>query len=127
MGRYGIDHGNTIVLDAFTGVWHTLTMKIKPLFLLAFVLSCAPVPDYSGHYYLADGDCGKKIVSLKKVQGFLDRYYTVTLRDGVNDRGTEFLGVIKGNIITIRKASIVLGKGSIRVTASGKDCLYESK
>ncbi len=93
------------------------------LFFLMSFISCSPGKDYSGSYKLKDGNCISKNITLKKVSGFGNKYYLVHIQDKSFET-KEFLGVIKGNRITVDSGIIILENNSIRVEVGKKRCLY---
>ena len=97
------------------------------ILLLVFAcISCSAGRDWSGYYYHAEGPCSSRVIHLKKVQGFADKYYIVTLygNPAISPEKNEYLGVIKNNKIKVDSGYIHLSEGGIVVTVSGKRCFY---
>ncbi|MFC1670151.1 hypothetical protein ACFL20_07130 [Spirochaetota bacterium] len=110
-----------------------------------FIITCTGPGDFSGKYKKISGKCKSNYISLKKVRGFGNKYYTVTIyrenmvlkKDEPGKYGWEFLGVINGSTITIysgtklkRKsqkveAVITVTGANLHIAASGKDCTYQ--
>lgn len=104
--------------------------KIGLLFLIYSAVSlialsgCGQKKDYSGLYSYSSGPCKSKTVSLKKVQGFGDKYYLVTIYGEDNPGGNEFLGTYDGARIEVENGSVILKGKSIEVVSGGKKCIY---
>ena len=90
-------------------------------------ISCSHGEVYSGVFQLRGGECSSLFVKLQKVKGFADKYYIVTVyKDTYKDsQGTEFLGVIDDNIITLKSGTVIIHDDSIEIMAGTKKCLYQ--
>ena len=104
--------------------------KIGLFFLIFATVSlvalsgCAGKKDYSGLYFYTSGPCKSKTVSLKKVKGFGDKYYLVTIYGEDNPGGNEFLGTYNGTMIEVENGTVILKGESIEVVSGGKKCIY---
>jgi hypothetical protein len=86
--------------------------------------ACGKKDDYSGFYTYSSGPCESRTVSLKKVKGFGDKYYLVTVYGESNPEGKEFLGSIKGKRIEVGNGSVIIKDKSIEVISGSKRCIY---
>jgi len=96
-------------------------------FTILNILSCSKPTDYSGIYILKEGNCSNKYIELKRVAGFGKKYYLIYPYNtpGSAAKHKEFLGVVKGNTITINGATISIYSGMIEVRAGNKFCKYK--
>ena len=94
--------------------------------IISLSLSCSQPSEYGGSFKIDRGDCSSEYITLKRVQGFGDKYYLVTIyRNEASGKGKEFLGVIKQNVITIDTSSITVKSDSLQVISGDKDCIYK--
>lgn len=91
---------------------------------LVALSGCAGKKDHSGLYFYSSGPCTSKSVYLKKVKGFGDKYYLVTIYGEDNAGGNEFLGTYNGTRIEVENGTIILKGKSIEVVSGGKKCIY---
>lgn len=96
------------------------------LSLVLWVCACGNKSDYSGEFYYSSGPCKSRIVVLKKVQGFGDKYYIVTIYGEKSPGGTEFLGTINGKRIEVENGAVEIKGKSIEVISGDKKCIYTS-
>ena len=94
--------------------------------LLVLISGCSKKPDFSGVFTYSSGGCKDGTIVIKKVMGFGDKYYLVTLYNEDKPSGSEFLGTVSGNRIDLQNGSILMKDGAIEVTSGGKKCLYIS-
>jgi hypothetical protein len=106
-------------LNYKTGI---LFLIITSIFLSAS--ACGNKDDYSGSYTYSSGPCKSRTVSLKKVQGFGDKYYLVTIYREGKQGGDEFLGSIKGKRIEVENGAVEIKDKSIEVISGSKRCIY---
>ena len=92
-----------------------------PLFLFS---GCKNKDDFSGTYTYQSGACESGTIILKKVQGFGDKYYLVTVYGKSFPGGREFLGTIDGNKIELQNGTVIIGDGIIEVISGSKSCIY---
>ena len=85
---------------------------------------CKSKHDYSGIYTYQSGACESGTITLKKVQGFGDRYYLVTVHGKSFPSGKEFLGTIDGKKIELQNGTVVIEDGRIEVISGSKSCIY---
>jgi hypothetical protein len=82
----------------FNGMTRVI-LKFSYLMLIVLIIpgvyGCASEADFTGEYRLQGGDCSSKIIDLKKVSGFGEKYYLIYIDEGsVSSFRKEFLGVI---------------------------------
>lgn len=85
---------------------------------------CGEKKDHSGFYSYISGPCKSKTISLKKVHGFGDKYYLVTIYGEDNQGGNEFLGTYDGGKIEVENGTVILKGESVEVVSEGKRCIY---
>ena len=91
---------------------------------ILYASGCGNDEDYSGFYTYSSGPCNSRTVALKKVQGFGDKYYLVTIYREGKPGGDEFLGLIKGKRIEVENGAVEIKGKSIEVIAGDKRCIY---
>ena len=91
---------------------------------LVALSGCVGKKDHSGLYSYSSGPCKSKTIALKKVQGFGDKYYLVTIYGEDNPGGNEFLGTYDGTRIEVESGTVILKGESIEVLSGGKRCIY---
>lgn len=95
------------------------------IFVLFFITGgCKSQHDYSGTYTYKSGACESGTISLKKVQGFGDKYYLVTVYGKSFPGGKEFLGAIEGKKIELQNGTVIVEEGRIEVISGSKSCIY---
>ena len=85
---------------------------------------CKNKDDFSGTYTYESGACESGTITLKKVQGFGDKYYLVTVYGKSFPGGREFLGTIDGRRIDLLNGTVIIEDGRIEVISGNKSCIY---
>ena len=106
--------------------------ELKKLLCLLLLISasfflfsgCKNKQDFSGTYTYQSGPCESDRVVLKKVQGFGDKYYLVTIYGKSSPGGMEFLGTISGRKIELQNGSVIIKDDKIEVISGNKSCIY---
>lgn len=93
-----------------------------------------------GSFDYVSGNCNSSRIDIKRVKGFGDRYYLVTIYSKKNrGGGSEFLGVIKKRTLTVYRGTklhgssmetaglIVFNSDGISVSTDGKTCIYRRR
>ncbi len=107
------------------------------LFLVNGIV-CSRRADLGGRFMLVSGSCKSRVIVIKKIEGFGEKYHLIVLYENKSSaEGKEFLGVNKGNVLTIYRGTKIRQKrlpvaGKIIVSPDGlvlktaeKNCRYQ--
>jgi hypothetical protein len=112
-----------------------------PVLLAGVTLQvCSSEKKMGGSFEYISGNCESRRIDITKVRGFGDKYYLIKVfnKKGAPG-GREFLGVVKGERLTIYKGTKLYGKNlktagtviykgdTITVYSDGKSCIYGRK